>query len=198
MSKDNKDTKKIEDISKDIKASIHSNDDSMKALLDTVNALRKELEDVKKERFSDSEKKAIEVAREEMITDEDVGPCYLAPDLKMEGYHYRATDLTRPNLLAKRIKQGYEIARYSDTKDLSKSETLDKTSLTDAITVDLGGEHSSRSGVWMRIPLEQYNKRQKVKERINRQNLEDAVSSGSAGASFGEVSVGNINYFKRD
>lgn len=171
----------------------------LNAVLDTIKELKEELKKVKEEnkRFSESEKKAIEEAREEMITDEDEGPCYLDPKYKMEGYYYRATDLTRPNIIEKRLRQGYEIARYSDTTDMEKSSSYDKTSLTDAITLQLGTTRDC-PGVWMRTPLENFQKRQRAKERKNRQNLDEAVNSGSAGAQFGEITIGDNTHFKQD
>lgn len=171
-----------------------------KALLQTLDSLKKEIEELKKHKreFSDAEKMAVEAAQAEMATDEyDAGPCYLDPNLKMEGYHYRATDLTKRGILEKRLKQGYEIARYSDTTSLDASNSIEKSSLTDAITIHLGNDLVERPGVWMRIPKEKYDARQKAKAEANRRNTQDIIDSGSAGAEFGHIEIGNTIHFKR-
>jgi hypothetical protein len=164
----------------------------LKDLQDKVVKLEEE-----NKRFSEKEKVAIEEAREEMITDEDIGPLWLDPKYKMEGYHYRATDLTRPDKLQKRLREGYEIARYSDVTDLTKSAVHERSNLTDAITVQLGTTRDT-SGVWMRIPLEKYNKRQQVKERKNREITEAYLGDASNGAQFGEITIGSQTHYKKN
>lgn len=189
---DKKDTKPK--VQENTQSTVDTQAEMLKVLQDLQDkVLKLEKENAK---FSEKEKVAIEEAREEMITDEDIGPLWLDPKYKMEGYHYRATDLTRPDKMQKRLREGYEIARYSDVTDLTKSAVHERSNLTDAMTIQLGTTRDN-SGVWMRIPLEKYNKRQQIKEKTNREITEAYLGQASDGAPFGEITIGSNTHYKK-
>jgi hypothetical protein len=165
------------------------------AFKNELEELRKELESLRKEKreFSDAEKAAIEEARDEMITDDEVGSLYIDDKYKEEGYHYTIVDTTRPGRVNKRIKQGYEIV-YDDLKVGDKTVT-NTGSLTGAVTVELGTTYAC-PGVLMRCPIEHYNKRQAAKVRRNRE-LDSAMLQDSVNKSdFGSITIGDEVYKK--
>lgn len=183
------------DVSKDISTD--------KTILDTLKSMQEQLETLRKEnkelssKFTDTEKEAIEQAREEMLTDDDMGPCYVDPIHLEEGYFHRITDTTRPGKMQRMLRIGYEIV-YSDKAKIGSDTVNNSSSLTGAVTCNLGGMDKDRLGVLMRLPLEKYNQRQKIKERLNNEATEAALNTASAGAQFGEITIGNKTHFKKE
>ena len=162
---------------------------------DELDSLRKELEQLRKDKksLSDAEAKAVEEARDDMLTDDEVGALYIDEKYKDPDYHYTICDTSRPGRVNQRIKQGYEIV-YDDIKVGDKTVT-NTGSLSGAVTVELGRTVGCL-GVLMRTPLEHYNKRQKAKARRIRETdsamMQDAVNKSD----FGTISIGDDVYRK--
>jgi hypothetical protein len=168
----------------------------LKGLQAELEKMRAELKDLKatKRELSDAEKKAVEEARDEMLTDDDVGALYIDDRFKEEGYHYTIVDTTRPGRVALRIKQGYEIVENPDLK-VGSNTVSNASTLTSAVTVELGKNHACL-GVLMRIPTEKYNKRQQAKVKRNRETDTAMMQSMVNKSDFGSIEIGSDVYKK--
>ena len=168
--------------------------DSFKSELE---ALREELKKLQEEknRLSQKELKAIEEAREEMITDDELGSLYIDEKYKEDGYFYRIVDSSRHGRVAQHIKRGYEVVQ--DPNLVVGDNTVNKSNhLGSAVTVELGRDRGSCTGILMRIPLEQYNKRQAAKVRRNRELDAATMQQMVDKSEFGEITIGNDIYKK--
>lgn len=154
-------------------------------------ALRKELETLKTEKkaYSDAEKAAIEAAREDMLTDEEEGDLYIDEKYNENGYTYRIVDSSRPNRINSLIKKGYEI-QYEDGAEIGDKVVGKAHSLTSAVTVELG-KSKSKLGIRMRIPTELYEKRQKLKAKRIKDEMEMTVQNAVGKSQFGEITIGS-------
>jgi hypothetical protein len=162
---------------------------------DELESLRAELIKLREDKksFSNAEKAAIEEARDEMITDDELGVLYIPEKYKQEGYHTRVVDSTRPGRVASLIKRGYEIV-YDDEKIGDKTVT-NTGSLTGAMTVELGTTKACL-GILMRCPLEHYNKRQKHKAKRIREDDASMFQDAANKSDFGSIQVGEEVYKK--
>lgn len=160
-----------------------------------LEELKKQLEDLKKLRFSPEEKAAIEIAREEMITDEEIGPCYIDPKYKEDGFFYRITDTTRPGKIQRMLNAGYEIV-YHDNAKVGDNTVINSGSLTNAVMINLGGNDVNRPGVLMRIPTERYDKRQKAKAKRIREDSSALYQTMADQSDFGEITIGDTTFTK--
>lgn len=160
-------------------------------------ALQVELAEMRKEKkaLSDAEKKAVEDARDMMITDEDPGILFIDDRYKEEGYHYRIVDSTRVGRVERLKKIGYEVVEHEDFK-IGASTVTNSTHLGAAVTHQIGGERSDRLGILMRIPLDRYNKRQEAKVRRNQEQTGDLLQQNVNNSSFGSIEFGSDTYKK--
>lgn len=171
--------------------------DTISEVAKELLALRKELESLKKEKksFSDAEKAAIEEAREDMLTDDEVGQLYIDEKYKEEGYSYRIVDSTRPGRVQQMIKKGYEIVEDS-SMSIGQNIAGRSSTLASAVTVELGIHKGSCLGVLMRIPKDQYDKRQTAKVRKNRELNEAMMQNMVDKSDFGTITIGESLYKK--
>jgi hypothetical protein len=163
---------------------------------DEIEALRNELKSMREEKkkFSDAAKQAVEEARDDMITDDEVGSLFIDDKYKEEGFHYRIVDSSRPGRVQSLIKRGYEVVYQSGFKVGDKTVT-NSGSLTDAVTVELGTT-SSCLGVLMRCPIEHYDKRQKAKARAVRERDAAMYQTAANQSDFGSIQIGD-DVFKK-
>lgn len=169
---------------------------SITDLATQLAALQAELVELRKEKkaLSDAEKKAVEEAREEMITDDDIGTLYIDSQFKEDGFTYRIVDSTRRGRVEKLKKLGYEIVE--DSTQIG-ADTVSKThNLGSAVTVPLGGDRHDRLGVLMRIPTDKYNKRQVAKVKRNREQTGSLMQDLVNKSSFGSIEYGSDSYTK--
>ena len=194
MSKQEKKVKKVKEVEATVSKVETTGLDALQAELQKMREELKELRTEKKS-LSDAEKAAIEQARDEMLTDDDVGVLYIDPKYIEEGYNYTICDSTRAGRIEKRIKQGYEIV-YDESMQIG-SRTVSKThSLTSAVTVELGGDKGSRLGVLMRCPKDHYDKRQKAKVRRNKEMTANLMQDMANKSDFGSIEIGS-DVFKK-
>jgi hypothetical protein len=180
------------------KTSKTENTNDFSELKSELDTLRKELLELRslKTKLSDSTQQAIEEAREQMLLDDDLGPCYIDPKYKDdENYHYCITDTTRAGRVQARLKKGYEIVEDPDLK-VGANTTYNNGSLGAAVTVELGEGSKSRPGVLMRIPKEKYSARQKAKVQLNREKTESMIQDFANKSDFGAIEIGDQS-FKR-
>lgn len=185
---------KKSNIKKDSKLeSQESNIDMAKEL----EALKKELVEIRQEakkNFSDSEKKAIEEARDEMLTDDELGYLYIDEKYKEEGYTYRIVDVDRPYRVQSLMKKGYEIV-YSDSTRVGDKTTYNPSNLSSMVQVNLG-INSPRNGVLMKIPTDLYDRRQQAKVRRNRELNASLMQDMVNKSDFGTIEIGSDVYKK--
>lgn len=115
-------------------------------------------------------------AREEMITDEEIGSLFIDDKYKEEGFTYRIVDADRPNRVTKLQKMGYTIVENPSIQTGDKTIT-NTGQLGATVHFQLGVEHS-RNGILMRIPTDLYEKRQERKVRQNNEVMEGLSNSG--------------------
>jgi hypothetical protein len=170
--------------------------------LDTQD-IKKQLEELQKEihklqaekrSFSNAEKAAIEEARDEMLTDDEVGTLFIDDKYKEDGYFYRIVDTTRPGRVASHIKRGYEVVQDPDLK--VGDNTVSKTSnLSSAVMIELG-MNKACPGVLMRIPTDLYKKRQEAKARAIKESERAMAQDAVNKSQFGEITIGEATYKK--
>lgn len=189
-----KEAKKVEEMKETLEV---KQDNTTSEVLKEVLALKKELETLKKERlrFSDAEKEAIERARDEMLTDDEIGALYIDEKHKEEGFSYRIVDSTRPGRIAKMMKIGYAIVEDPDMQ-VGQSVVGKSSNLGAAVTVELGIHRGSCLGVLMRIPKEKYDARQKAKARRVRETEAATMQDMVDKSDFGTITIGNSTYKK--
>lgn len=189
-------TKKSEKKVEDVKVE-KTETNALDALQAELQKMREELKQMRteKQNLSDAEKEAVEQARDEMLTDDDVGVLYIDPKYKEEGYHYTICDTSRAGRLEKRIKQGYEVV-HDESLKIGNQSVSSASSLSSAVTVELGGDKGSRPGVLMRTPIEHYNKRQKAKAVRNQELTASLMQDMANKSDFGSIEIGS-DIFKK-
>jgi hypothetical protein len=199
MNKDNKNFKEVNNESqqeiKEVKTESSTKVD-MSEVTKELLALRKELDKLKTEKksFSDAEKAAIEEAREEMLTDDEIGALYIDDKYKEDGYSYRIIDSSRPGRVQQMIKRGYSIVEDSEMK-IGQGVTGSSNQLGAAVTVELGRTKSCL-GILMKMPKEKYDARQKAKARAVRETSAAMMQDMVDKSEFGTITIGDSIYKK--
>lgn len=144
--------------------------------------------------MSNSEKKNKEVkrdVREEMITDDYVGPLYVEDKYKREGYHRHIADGSRRGWISQLIKMGYSIVQ-DDTK-IGNNSVASVNSIDSAVRVFLSTNEKEPSGILMEIPDELYTRRKEREARAAKEQL-NMIGKTNISSQVGEVTIGGETF----